>query len=487
MRKTKIICTLGPSTDDDEVLRQLMILGMNVARFNFSHGTHESHKKNFNRLVKLREELNLPIAALLDTKGPEIRIGQFAEGKVTLTKGDIISLTTRQIEGTKQSVSVNYRDFVRDINVDSIILLDDGLIELSVLDIRADEVVCTVMNSGVLSNNKGVNLPNTRLSMPYISEKDRADIIFGIQTGYDFIAASFVRTAQDIMDIRGILEEHNCHKTKIIAKIENREGVNNIDEIIRVADGIMVARGDMGVEIPAEEVPALQKMIIKKVYNAGKQVITATQMLDSMIKNPRPTRAETNDVANAIYDGTSAIMLSGETAIGLYPVETLQTMSRIALYTEEDIDYIERLKNRTVSEEANVTSAISHATCTTAHDLGARAIITVTKSGRTARMISKFRPVAPILGCTTSSSVYRQMNLMWGVTPLLINEETQTEAIFEHAIEAAQKASLVENGDLVVITSGVPLGVSGTTNMIKVEVVGGLASKHAPDSLQYFQ
>ncbi|PHV70008.1 pyruvate kinase [Sporanaerobium hydrogeniformans] len=474
MRKTKIICTLGPSTDNDEVLKQLMISGMNVARFNFSHGTHESHKKNFDRLVKLREELNLPIAALLDTKGPEIRIGQFTEGKITLTKGDIFTLTTRQVEGTKDSVSVNYKDFVKDITEDSVILLDDGLIELTVSEIRQEEVVCKVMNSGILSNNKGVNLPNTRLSMPYLSEKDRSDIIFGIQTGYDFIAASFVRSAQDILDIRAILEEHNCHTLKIIAKIENREGVDNIDEIIRVADGIMVARGDMGVEIPAEEVPALQKMIIKKVYSAGKQVITATQMLDSMMKNPRPTRAETNDVANAIYDGTSAIMLSGETAAGLYPVEALQTMARIALHTENDIDYIKRLKNRMDHEAANVTSAISYATCTTAHDLGARAIITVTKSGRTARMISKFRPVPPILGCTTSPSVYRQMNLMWGVTPLLINEETQTEAIFEHAVEAAEKAELVESGDLVVITSGVPLGVSGTTNMIKVEVVGNI-------------
>ncbi len=474
MRKTKIICTLGPSTDSDQVLKQLMISGMNVARFNFSHGTHESHKKNFDRLVKLRDELNLPVATLLDTKGPEIRICQFAEGKITLEKGDTFTLTTRQVEGTKEIVSVNYSEFAKDINEDSVILLDDGLIELAVEEIKGEDVVCKVLNSGTLSNNKGVNLPNTRLSMPYLSEKDKSDIIFGIKTGYDFIAASFVRCAQDVLDIRTILEQYNCHTLKIIAKIENREGVDNIDEIIRVADGIMVARGDMGVEIPAEEVPALQKMIIKKVYSVGKQVITATQMLDSMIKNPRPTRAETNDVANAIYDGTSAIMLSGETAAGLYPVEALQTMARIALHTENDIDYIKRLKNRTNYETANVTSAISYATCTTAHDLGARAIITVTKSGRTARMISKFRPIAPIIGCTTSPSVYRQMSLVWGVTPLLINEENETDQIFKHAVEVAEHAQLVESGDLVVITSGVPVGVSGTTNMIKVEVVGNI-------------
>ncbi len=472
MRKTKIICTLGPSTDDEQILKELILSGMDVARFNFSHGDHVSHKETFDKLINLRKELNKPIATLLDTKGPEIRVQKFEQGKVTLNKGDLFTLTTREVSGNEKMVSVTYKNLPRDIKEGSVILLDDGLIELSVLKIEDTDITCKVMNNGVLSNNKGVNLPGTSLSMPYISEKDRADIIFGIQTGFDFIAASFVRNAQDILDIRKILDEYNCHTINIIAKIENREGVNNIDEIIRVADGIMVARGDMGVEIPAEEVPALQKMIISKVYNSGKQVITATQMLDSMMKNPRPTRAETNDVANAIYDGTSAIMLSGETAAGLYPVEAVQTMVRIALRTENDIDYIKRFKHIGADELPNVTTAISHATCTTAHDLGAAAIITVTKSGRTARMISKYRPVPPIIGCTSSPHVYHQLNLSWGVTPLLIPEEDNSETLFEHAIEAAEKTGIVHNGDLVVITSGIPLGISGTTNMIKVDVVG---------------
>ncbi|MDF2612313.1 MAG: pyruvate kinase [Clostridia bacterium] len=472
MRKTKIICTLGPSTDDEQVLRELMLSGMDVARFNFSHGDHASHKETFEKVIKLRQELNKPIATLLDTKGPEIRIQKFENGRVTLNKEDQFILTTREVQGNEKIVGVNYKDLPKDVSEGSVILLDDGLIELSVLKVDGTDIICKVMNSGSISNNKGVNLPGTRLSMPYLSPKDREDIIFGIKMGFNFIAASFARSAEDILAIRKILDEHDCHTINVIAKIENREGVDNIDEIIRVTDGIMVARGDMGVEIPAEEVPALQKMIIKKVYNSGKQVITATQMLDSMMKNPRPTRAETNDVANAIYDGTSAIMLSGETAAGLYPVEAVKTMVRIAIRTENDIDYIKRFQNDASHKSPNVTSAISHATCTTAHDLGAAAIITVTKSGRTARMISKYRPVPPILGCTSSPHVYHQLNLSWGVTPLLITEEENADSLFEQAIEAAEKTGIVENGELVVITSGIPLGISGTTNMIKVDVVG---------------
>lgn len=490
MRKTKIICTLGPSTDDVQVLRELMISGMDVARFNFSHGDHGSHKATFDKVVKLREELNKPIATLLDTKGPEIRVGKFEKGKVALEKGERFTLTTREVAGNEEIVTVNYKNLPEDVQEGSVILLDDGLIELLVMQINDTDIHCRIMNSGALSNNKGVNLPGSRLSMPYISPKDKADIIFGIETGFDFIAASFVRSAQDILEIRKILEDHDCHNINVIAKIENREGVENIDEIIRVTDGIMVARGDMGVEIPAEEVPALQKMIIKKVYNSGKQVITATQMLDSMMKNPRPTRAETNDVANAIYDGTSAIMLSGETAAGLYPIEAVKTMVRIAERTENDIDYIKRFKNDANHKLPNVTSAISHATCTTAHDLGATAIITVTQSGRTARMISKYRPVPPIIGCTTSEKVYHQLNLSWGVIPLLIPEEQNVDVLFDHAIESAEKTGIVKNGDLVVITSGIPLGVSGTTNMIKVDVVGhilvsgtGITTKSACASL----
>lgn len=472
VRKTKIICTLGPATDDDNVLKELMLGGMNVARFNFSHADHAYHKANIERVRKLREELHLPVAALLDTKGPEIRIGKFKEGKVSLKRGELFTLTTREVEGTENGCSISYKDLPGDIYPGATILLDDGLISLSVVSVTGDDIVCRVMNDGVVSNNKGVNVPGVKLSMPYISEKDRADIIFGIENGFDFIAASFTRSADDILEIRKILEEHNCHSINIIAKIENGEGVDNLDAILRVADGVMVARGDMGVEIPLEEVPVLQKMMIKKAYTAGKQVITATQMLDSMMKNPRPTRAESTDVANAIYDGTSAIMLSGETAAGMYPVEALKTMVRIACRAEQDIDYVKRFKNREYEEAPDVTNAISHATCTTAHDLGATSIITVTKSGKTARMISKYRPYAPIIGCTTSAHVCRQLNLSWGVVPLLIKEESSTDMLFDHAVDAAQDTGIIDNGDLVVITAGVPLGVSGTTNMMKVHVVG---------------
>lgn len=473
MRKTKIICTLGPATEDEKVLRELMLAGMDICRFNFSHGDHETHKQKYDTVVKIREQLGLPVATMLDTKGPEIRICKFKDTKVMLQKGDTFTLTTREVEGTKDIVSVTYKNLPSDVHVGSAILLDDGLIELNVLEIKdGTDVICKVMNDGAVSNNKGVNLPDASLSMPFISQKDREDMIFGAKTGFDFIAASFTRTADDILEIRKILEEHDRTDMKIIAKIENREGVNNIDEIIRVADGVMVARGDMGVEIPLEEVPGLQKMIIKKVYNAGKQVITATQMLDSMMKNPRPTRAETNDVANAIYDGTSAIMLSGETAAGAYPIEALKIMARIALHTERNIDYIKRFKNRDSDGVQNVTNAISYSTCAAAHDLNAKAIVTVTKSGRTAHMISKYRPLAPIIGCTTSEKTYRQLSMTWGVIPVLIDEKQDTTDLFEAAMKAAEKTGIVSKGDLVVLTGGMPLGVSGTTNIMKVDVIG---------------
>jgi len=475
MRKTKIVCTLGPSTQDDKILKRLMLEGLDVARFNFSHGTHDSHRETFNRVDRLRKELDLPVAALLDTKGPEVRVCQFKEGKIRLNKGENFTLTSRDVEGTQEIVSVTYKNLPNDVEEGSRILLDDGLIELIVEKVvDGTDIVCKIMNNGDLSNNKGVNLPDTRLTMPYLSEKDRSDIIFGIETGYDYIAASFVRCAEDVLEIRKILEAHNCHSIRIISKIENQEGVDNIDEIIRVSDGIMVARGDMGVEIPGEEVPAIQKMIIKKTVAAGKQVITATQMLDSMMKNPRATRAEISDVANAIYDGTSAIMLSGETAAGAYPVEAVQTMVRIALKTEADIDYVKRFNGKGGDIASNVTSAISHATCSTAHDLNAAAIVTVTKSGRTARMISKFRPNCPILGCTTSESVYRHMSLMWGVKPLLMEERDDSEELFDEALQVAEATGMVNKGELVVITSGLPLGVTGTTNMIKVDVIGNI-------------
>lgn len=471
MRKTKIICTLGPATDKEGVMKQLAKAGMNVARFNFSHANYEEHGNRMKELIQIRKELNLPIASLLDTKGPEIRIKTFKAGKVTLKKGQTFTLTTKDIEGDESQVSITYSGLINDIKVGSPILIDDGLIEMNVISKTDTDISCIVNNDGFLTNNKGVNAPGTVLSMPFISEKDRKDIIFGIENGFDFIAASFTRTAEDILEIRKIFHEYSCNSINIIAKIENLQGVKNIDEIIAVSDGIMIARGDMGVEIPNEEVPVIQKMIIKKVYDAGKQVITATQMLDSMMKNPRPTRAETTDVANAIYDGTSAIMLSGETAAGLYPIESVEMMVKIAIRTEEDIDYKTRLKKRDILSNPDITNAISHATCTTAHDLNAAAIITVTKSGQTARMISKYRPRCPIFGCSTYAHVCRQLNLSWGITPLLIREEKNTDELFQHALEAVQNAGYLKPGNLTVITAGVPLGISGTTNLIKVQFV----------------
>jgi pyruvate kinase len=473
LRKTKIICTLGPATEDESVLRRLMQGGMNAARFNFSHCTHEDASKKLEAVTRLREELGLPIATILDTKGPEIRVKTFQNGPVQLRAGDTFTLTTREVEGDEKMVSITYQDLTKDLKAGARVLIDDGLVELRAEEVTDTDIVCTVINGGQVSNHKGINVPGTQLSMPFISEQDRADIIFGIEHGFDYIAASFTRSAKDILAIRSILKEYDCHSINIIAKIENMEGVDNIDEILRVVDGIMVARGDMGVEIPLEDVPVLQKQLIQKSYLAGKQVVTATQMLDSMIKNPRPTRAESTDVANAIYDGTSCIMLSGETAAGKYPVEALETMVRIAEKAEESINYIKRFNSRDNSDVAfDVTNAISHATCTTAHDLGAKAIVTVTKGGGTARQLSKFRPLYPIVGCTTQEHVWRQLNLSWGVVPMLIDEVEDTDVLFDRAVDAAERTGLIHSGDLVVITAGVPLGISGTTNMMKVHVVG---------------
>ena len=481
MRKTKIVCTMGPSTADDNVLRQLMLSGMNVARQNFSHGDHESHKKVFEQVKRIREELGLPVASLLDTKGPEVRVKQFAGGKAELKTGADFILTTREVEGNEEMVSITYKNLAGDIEVGTRILADDGLIEFKVTDIAETEggcdIVCKVVHGGILSNNKSCNFPGVKLSMPYLSERDKSDILFGIETGFDFIAASFVGTDDDIMEIRKLLEDNGGSDIKIIAKIENQEGVDNIDDILRVSDGIMVARGDMGVEIPFEEIPRIQKVLIEKGYRAGKQVITATQMLDSMIKNPRPTRAETTDVANAIYDGTSAIMLSGETAAGLYPVEAVRTMAKIAETTENNINYAKRFRDRHEVMSENVTNAISHAAVTTALDLKAKAILTVTKTGSTAKFLSKFRPNRPILSCTTSERTWRQLNLSWGVVPLMAEEKQSTDELFVHAVDCAQKKGLLETGDLVVITAGVPLGVSGTTNLMKVHVVGDVLVK----------
>ena len=440
IRKTKIICTLGPSTDKGDVLRQLMLNGMNVARFNFSHGTHEEQKARFDRLVKLREEeIKLPIATLLDTKGPEIRLKQLEGGKAELKEGQMFTLSVGDFVGDANHVAITYGDLYKDVQVGSRILIDDGLIEMKVVEMHGTDIVCQVENGGMISDKKGVNVPNVELSMPYISKTDYDDIVFGIELGFDFIAASFVRTAEDVLEIRKILEEHNCTNINIIAKIENKQGVDNIDEIIRVSDGIMVARGDMGVEIPMEEVPIIQKLIIEKVYMAGKQVITATQMLDSMMKHPRPTRAEATDVANAVYDGTSAIMLSGETAAGDYPVEALQTMVKIALRTEQDINFASRMKKRDIMVNPDITNAIAHATCTTAVDLNASAIITVSNSGRTARMVSKYRPSCPIIGCSVHKDVCRKLNMSWGVTPILVDLKDNSDELFDHAVDQAER------------------------------------------------
>lgn len=472
MRKTKIVCTLGPASKEEEVIRQLMQSGMNVARLNFSHGTGADQKPYVDLVKKLRKELNLPVALLLDTKGPEIRIGKFEKASITLNTGEQFTLTTRDVVGTEKLVSVTFPRLPQEVHPGVTILIDDGLIELTVDSCTDTDVLCTVKNGGTISSHKGINVPGIRLSLPFISEKDRQDLAFGVAENFDFIAASFTRSAQDIIDMRSELQKLGCHNIRIIAKIENSDGVQNIDEIIRVSDGIMIARGDLGVEIPMEEIPIIQKKLIKTASNAGLQVITATQMLDSMMKNPRPTRAEATDVANAIYDGTSAIMLSGETAAGLYPVLAVKTMAKIAERTENDINYKERFKKRDFYEQPNVTSAISHATCTTAYDLGAVAIITVTKTGRTARMISKYRPSHPIISGATDSTVLRQMNLSWGVIPILVDEKDDTDELFNHVVETARKNKLVCDGDLVVITAGVPLGVSGTTNLLKVQLVG---------------
>ena len=482
-RKTKIICTLGPAVDNEDVMRALIQEGMNVARFNFSHGPHDEQMGRLKMLRKLRTELGKPVAALLDTKGPEIRLGQFEKGKTELKTGRGFTLTTDDISGTDDRVSITYKNLWNDVKPGDHILIDDGLVGLEVVEIRPVanpvnkeinpmDIVCRVLNDGVISDRKGVNVPNVDLTMPFISEKDYGDICFAVDNDYDFIAASFVRTAEDVMEIRKILAEKGGEDIKIISKIENMQGVRNIDEIIRVSDGIMVARGDMGVEIPLEDVPVMQKMIIKKVCDAGKIVITATQMLDSMMKHPRPTRAEATDVANAIYDGTSAIMLSGETAAGMYPIEAVKTMVRIATRTEQDINYLQRFRQRRTMCNPDVTSAISHATCTMAGDLSAAAIVTVTKSGRTAKMISKYRPNCTIVGECLNEKVCRQLNLEWGVEPVLIAEEKNADLLFEKAVDVAEATGFVSKGDIVVLTGGVPLGVSGTTNLIKVQVAG---------------
>ncbi len=467
MRKTKIICTIGPASQDEDKLRELMLAGMNVARLNFSHGTHEEQKKKFDSICKVRGELGLPVATLLDTKGPEIRLRDFENGKVELVAGQRFTLTTEEILGTSERAAISYKNLKDDISVGGSILIDDGLIEMIVEEITETDIVCRVINGGFVSNHKGINVPGAVLSMPYISDVDRADIEFGAANGFDFLAASFVRTKEDVLEVRRILDIKGSDM-KIIAKIENMQGIENVEEILEVADGIMVARGDMGVEIPLEEVPVLQKRLIKLANAKGKHVITATQMLESMIKNPRPTRAEATDIANAIFDGTTAIMLSGETASGAYPIEAVKTMARIAETAEIAIDNRGRMDKMGHPEIPDVTQSISHATCSIAMDLNAAAIITVTISGFTAAMVANYKPDCQIIACTISEKVSRQMNLLWGVAPIHLEEAQSESELFRNAIATAKKAGYIKKGDIVVVTAGLPLGMSGTTNMIRV-------------------
>ena len=471
MRKTKIICTLGPSTDKEGVLRDLIANGMNVARFNFSHGSHEEHLGRLEKLKALREELGKPVAALLDTKGPEIRLKDFKNGVENLVAGQTFTLTTRDVEGTNEICSITYKDLPMDVAPNGTIMLDDGLIKLQIQTVNDTDIVCTVLNNGKIKNKKGVNVPGVHLSMPYMSQRDKDDIIFGIQQGYDFIAASFVRTAQDVYDIRNLLNQYDSN-IRIIAKIENREGVNNIDSILAAADAVMVARGDLGVEIDFTELPGIQKTIIDRSFSFGKPIVTATQMLDSMIVNPRPTRAEISDVANAIYDGTSAIMLSGETAAGAYPVEALKTMSAIAERTETEnharVEYLTEATNGKIS----VSDATAHAACLTAKDVNAAAIVTVSESGTTARLLSKYRPQQPIIACVMKEQVQRQLSLSWGITSLMMPLAHSTDELIEMSTALAKENGFLHNGELAVVTAGVPVGISGTTNMIKIHMVG---------------
>ena len=473
MRKTKIVCTLGPSTDREGVLREMIRAGMNVARFTFSHGTHAEHKARLDALKALREELDAPVAAMLDTKGPEVRLKDFAGGRVHLTAGQEFTLTTVQVEGDAHRCSITYGELPGDVKAGDTILLDDGLVRLTVLETSETEIRCRVENDGDMKNHKGVNVPGVRLNMPYMSQQDRDDLLFGAEQGFDYVAASFVRSAADVRELRHVLDQAGS-RMRIIAKIENQEGVSNLPEILDAADGIMVARGDMGVEIDFAEIPLIQKNMIARCVACGKPVITATQMLDSMMENPRPTRAEITDVANAIYDGTSAIMLSGETAAGRYPVESVKTMDAIARRTESDINHVKRMAQMAGGRNRlSVAAATAHAACTTAQEIGADAILTVSQRGTTARLVSRFHPGTPIIACLLDQQVRRQMALYWGVEPIMMPYASSTDELVDFAVQAAAQAGVVHEGDLVVVTAGVPVGVAGTTNMIRIQQVGG--------------
>lgn len=470
MRKTKIICTIGPASENKEVLTKLCQAGMNVARLNFSHGTHEEQQKKINLIREIREELDLPIAIMLDTKGPEYRIKTFEDGKITLKDGDMFAFTTDDIVGNQQRVSVNYDHLIEDLSVGDRILVNNGLVICEVVELKGKDAICKVLAGGVLSNRKSMNFPNKVMNHKFLSEADKRDLLFGIKNDVDFVAASFVSSKQDVLDLRNFLNENGGKEIDIIAKIENRAGVDNIEEICEIADGIMIARGDLGVEIPFTELPSIQKYLIDKCRLLGTRVITATEMLESMIQNPRPTRAELSDVANAVYDGTSAIMLSGETASGKYPVEAVKYMAEIARYTEEDINYKKRFKDAEFEMKNNL-DAISHSACTMAFDVNAKGICVSSISGKTARMVSRFRCPVPILGITTKEKVWRKLNLSWGVMPLMCEEFDSTEVLFYHALLQSKSVLGLKKGDNVVLTGGQINGKSGNTNIIKIETI----------------
>ncbi|MFD1773163.1 pyruvate kinase [Paenibacillus rhizophilus] len=471
MRKSKIVCTIGPASESLENLKKLILAGMNVARLNFSHGDFEEHGARIKNIRVASKELNKTVAILLDTKGPEIRTGKLEVEPIELVQDEYLTLTTEEILGDKNRISVTYSDLPKDVQVGSTILIDDGLIGLTVVDIQGTEIKTRIVNGGTIKSKKGVNVPGVAISLPGITEKDTNDIIFGIEQDIDFIAASFVRKASDVLEIRDLLEKHGASHIQIISKIENQQGVDNLDEILAVSDGLMVARGDLGVEIPAEDVPLAQKLMIQKCNIAGKPVITATQMLDSMQRNPRPTRAEASDVANAIFDGTDAIMLSGETAAGKYPVESVLTMSRIAEKAESALNHREIFLKQQIAQETTVTEAISQSVSISALDLNAKAIISSTVSGHTARVVSKYRPKSPIIAVTTQERTMRQLALVWGITPVHGSPASSTDELLETAVKGGKDSGLVKAGDLVVITAGIPLGHSGSTNLVKVEQI----------------
>lgn len=476
MRRTKIVCTIGPSIDSEDLIEKLISEGMDVARLNLSHGTREEHLRRLKMIRAVSARMNRNVGLLFDTRGPEVRTGNLAQEMVLLEDGADIVLTTENIIGNKDRLSVTYPELHQDLRAGCTILIDDGLIILEVLVIEGRDIKCRVLHGGELRSYKGLNTPGTRINLPAIGEEDRIDIELALEQDVSFLAASFTRSAEDIVEIRRLIEDRNGNMM-IIAKIESREGVDKFDSILEISDGIMVARGDLGVEIPTEEVPLLQKQFIRKCNRLGKPVITATQMLDSMIRNPRPTRAEASDVANAIFDGTDAVMLSGETAIGRFPLEAVKTMSRIAVHTESGLGFKRILEDMRPTIKKTVTDAISYATCHTASELGANAIITATQSGQTARMVSKYKPRAPIVAVSSRQDIARQLTLTWGVTAVVCPPVSSTDEMFTNAIQAAMKEGLVENGDLVVITAGVPVGVAGTTNLLRVETVGEIIAK----------